>query len=327
MVVLWLMRPTAPGDAGTSRNRSRRAPPAGRRRASTGGRPVQSTAGGRYQRHSANAAVAARGRRADEVRSNHPWRHHPVNPPVTPPDAGANRPSRRRSPAVFRRRADFGAEGRSDRALAAAEAGLRSDASNRDLIELVNGILNDAARVADSRRNDAVAANATSVRAVSRSGRLSLTRHHRAALAEVWRRVQGLARRPPTDTCRPSQSPRTHVDSRHRPSRLSVKEEPQRPPVLPSTGGPGHECGTERRARTTTAAARSTRATSQASSPSGSPGTDLQGNWPRGARAIRSAFRGHKSRALEALYPDLPEYRRKGLEDNKKSCQSMEIQL
>ena len=37
------------------------------------------------------------------------------------------------------------------------------------------------------------------------------------------------------------------------------------------------------------------------------------------------AFRALSLGALETLYPDLPEFRRKGLVDNKKNCQSMEV--
>ena len=242
---------------------------------------------------------------------------------MTPPESGANQAVAQEVARRVQEARRFRAGGQSDRALAAAEAGLRADANNHDLIELVNGILNDAARVADSRRNDALAANATGVTQFQEADDLSrraVTARRSGKYRDAFggwqtaaeRYVQAISvaanahRQPP-----PSNPPQ-------------VKEEPQRPPILPSTGGPvtnpGQSAGGEPQ-----------RPPTQPEAPVKPPvrpevpGNDLQGIGRAVLERYAQAFRALNLDALETLYPDLPEYRRKGLEQNKRNCGSMEI--
>ncbi len=261
MVVLWLMRPTAPAqDEPKPKPQGSTSAPASKP-STGGGTSNQSAAGntsGTQQPPSQQAGGAPQG-----ATQQPPVVPPPENPPVTPPEGGANPAVAQEVARRVQEARRFRAEGRSDRALAAAEAGLRADASNRDLIELVNGILNDAARVADSRRNDALAANATSAEQFQEADDLSrraTTARRSGKFGDAFRSWQTAADRyvQAISSCGQHTSTAASVESASGEGRAAAAAHPA------IHRGTRHERGW----RTTAAAAGSTRATSQASGPS-----------------------------------------------------------
>ena len=317
MVVLWMLRPTPPAAQEQPKPKPQGST-TGPSSSSPSTSPSASTPVGSSGSSQTPPSQHAGGEPTNPQQP--PVAPPPVNPPVTP-DNGADTAVAQEVARRVQEARRFRAEGRSDRALAAAEAGLRSDASNRDLIELVNGILSDAQRVADSRRNDAVAANATTVPQFQEAddfSRRAVSARRSGRFGDAFRGWQNAAERY-------VQAISTAANARRQPppsSPPAVKEEPQRPPVLPSTGGPvtnaGQNAGREPQPPPTLPEPIKP-------PPRAEPGSDLPAIGRGVLERYAQAFRALNLGALETLYPDLPEFRRKGLVDNKKNCQSMEV--
>jgi hypothetical protein len=321
MVVLWFLRPTPretqeqpkPRPQG-SQSGSSSSPPS-----NSSGSTTPSTGA------STTGTQGSESTQAGGTPQPNPQQPPAVNPPVhqpETPDTGANTAIAQEVARRVQEARRFRAEGRSDRALGAAEAGLRADPNNRDLSELVNGILNDAQRAADSRRNDAVAANATAVAQFQEADDLSrraLSSRRSMRFGDAFTSWQAAAERY-VQAISTAANARRQTPPSNSPT---VKEEAQRPPILPSTGGPVTNAGQN-------APVEPQRPPIQLEPPAKpparpEPGTELQAIGRGVLERYAQAFRGLNLDALETLYPDLPEFRRKGLQDNKKNCQSMEV--
>jgi len=189
------------------------------------------------------------------------------------------------------------AEGHVDRALAEAEAGLKLDRQNRDLIDLASSIVGEAARMAEVGRRGALAARASGSLAFQQGDALS---REAAAARDAGRFGEAL------------KSWQT-ASARYETAIASATVRTTTIPVLTTT--------TTIPVTTTV----STTTTIPATTTVAGPSSELQAIGRQVLERYAQAYRSLDLDALARLYPDLPEYRKSGLQTDRRNCQSMDL--